>query len=82
MFSFLFNVIILATKIINSGFTNSTGWKFGRKNKLSHLFDPLTSTPNTGINQVRIAYVLNKDSLRRAINCLKEALSVYPGRKL
>ena len=40
------------------------------------------STPNTGINQVRIAYVLNKESLQKAINCLEEALKVYPGRLL
>ena len=36
---------------------------------------------NSGKNQVRIAYVLNKDSLVSAINILKEALKVYPGRK-
>ena len=41
----------------------------------------LPSTPNTGIDQVRIAYVLNKDSLTKAMNCLEEALKVYPGRK-
>jgi len=40
------------------------------------------STPNTGTNQVRIAYVLNQESLLLAIDCLKEALDVYPGRKL
>jgi aspartate aminotransferase len=38
------------------------------------------ATPNTGINQVRIAYVLNKESLESAINILAEALKVYPGR--
>ena len=38
------------------------------------------ATPNTGINQVRIAYVLNKESLKSAINILAEALKVYPGR--
>ena len=38
------------------------------------------STSNTGRNQVRIAYVLNKESLRKAINCLEAALKVYPGR--
>ena len=37
------------------------------------------SSPNIGINQVRIAYVLNKKSLQNAINCLEEALKVYPG---
>lgn len=35
------------------------------------------STPNVGLNQIRIAYVLNKDSLIKAVNILKEALKVY-----
>ena len=39
------------------------------------------STPNTGKDQVRIAYVLSKHSLQRAIECLSEALKIYPGRK-
>ena len=38
------------------------------------------ATPNTGLNQVRIAYVLNKKSLDSAIRILAEALKVYPGR--
>ena len=37
------------------------------------------SSPNIGINQVRIAYVLNTKSLQNSINCLEEALKVYPG---
>ena len=40
------------------------------------------STPNTGTKQVRIAYVLNKESLQKAVKCLEEALKVYPGRTL
>ena len=40
------------------------------------------STPNIGANQVRIAYVLNKDSLQKAIDCLDEGLKVYPGRTI
>ncbi len=36
------------------------------------------STPNVGLNQIRIAYVLNEDSLKRAVFILKEALKVYP----
>jgi aspartate aminotransferase len=40
------------------------------------------STSNTGVNQIRIAYVLNKDSLQKAIDCLDEALKVYPGRTI
>ena len=40
------------------------------------------STPNTGTNQVRIAYVLNKESLQKSIDILSAALKVYPGRIL
>ncbi|WP_323788322.1 pyridoxal phosphate-dependent aminotransferase [Psychroserpens sp.] len=35
------------------------------------------STPGVGLNQIRIAYVLNKDSLKKAVHILKEALKVY-----
>ena len=35
------------------------------------------STPGVGLNQVRIAYVLNKKSLIRAVEILKEALQQY-----
>jgi aspartate aminotransferase len=40
------------------------------------------STPNTGTNQVRIAYVLNQDALTEAVECLEKALEVYPGKTL
>ncbi len=40
------------------------------------------ATPNTGVKQVRIAYVLNKESLNKAIDILAAALQVYPGRTL
>ncbi len=36
------------------------------------------STPGVGKNQIRIAYVLKKESLIKAVNILKEALKVYP----
>ncbi|MBJ7879074.1 pyridoxal phosphate-dependent aminotransferase [Gelidibacter salicanalis] len=36
------------------------------------------STPNVGLNQIRIAYVLNEESLIRAVYILKDALKVYP----
>ena len=36
------------------------------------------STPNTGLNQVRIASVLNEDDLLKSVNILKKALEVYP----
>ncbi len=35
------------------------------------------STPGVGANQIRIAYVLNKESLIKAVSILKEALKVY-----
>lgn len=38
------------------------------------------TTPNAGINQVRIAYVLNKDDLHKALIVLQRALEAYPGR--
>ena len=38
------------------------------------------TTPGAGINQVRIAYVLKKDDLTRALVVLRKALEVYPGR--
>ena len=40
------------------------------------------STPNIGINQVRIAYVLNKESLQTSIKILETALKIYPGSVL
>lgn len=38
------------------------------------------TTPGAGRNQVRIAYVLNKDDLGRALIVLQKALEAYPGR--
>jgi len=35
------------------------------------------STPGVGQNQIRIAYVLNEDSLKAAVKVLSEALKVY-----
>jgi aspartate aminotransferase len=35
------------------------------------------STPGVGLNQIRIAYVLNEESLLKSIHILKEALKVY-----
>ena len=37
-------------------------------------------TEGLGKNEVRLAYVLNLDSLAAAMDCLEEALTVYPGR--
>lgn len=38
------------------------------------------STKGQGEQEARIAYVLNQDSLRKAVKCLEEALKVYPGK--
>ena len=38
------------------------------------------TTPGAGINQVRIAYVLKKKDLERALVVLRKALETYPGR--
>ena len=38
------------------------------------------TTPGAGRNQVRIAYVLNKEDLRKALIVLRSALEQYPGR--
>ena len=35
------------------------------------------STPGVGLNQIRIAYVLKKENLIKAVHILKEALKVY-----
>lgn len=37
-------------------------------------------TPGEGANEVRIAYVLDRDRLQRAMNVLSAALLAYPGR--
>lgn len=39
-------------------------------------------TEGAGKNEVRVAYVLNKEDLKASISCLKEALKVYPGRTI
>jgi len=38
------------------------------------------STEGAGVNEVRLAYVLNQDDLNKALVCLEKALQVYPGR--
>jgi aspartate aminotransferase len=39
------------------------------------------STPGSGKNEVRIAYVLKIDDLKQAMMILEEALKVYPGKE-
>ena len=38
------------------------------------------TTPGAGRNEVRIAYVINRQELKRAIKILGKALEAYPGR--
>jgi aspartate aminotransferase len=40
------------------------------------------STPGLGKNEVRLAYVLNVDNINKAMDCLQEALKVYPGKTI
>jgi len=38
------------------------------------------NTPGKGKDEVRLAYVINDDDINSAMDCLEEALKVYPGR--
>ncbi len=38
------------------------------------------TTPGAGKNEVRIAYILKKNDLKRALFLLRKALEIYPGR--
>lgn len=38
------------------------------------------STPGAGNNEVRLAYVLNQQDLKKALICLEKGLEAYPGR--
>ena len=38
------------------------------------------ATLGLGKNEVRLAYVLNAEAIKQAVECLSEALKVYPGR--
>jgi aspartate aminotransferase len=40
------------------------------------------STPGLGKNEVRLAYVINKTDINRAMDCLEQALLIYPHRTL
>ena len=40
------------------------------------------STPGAGSNEVRLAYVLNQDDLKKALVCLEKGLEEYPGRTI
>ncbi|HMK26118.1 MAG TPA: aminotransferase class I/II-fold pyridoxal phosphate-dependent enzyme, partial [Chitinophagaceae bacterium] len=52
-------------------------------NKATVMLAPATGfygTAGLGKNEVRLAYVLNIDSLNKAMDCLEKALEVYPGK--
>ncbi|HRW78386.1 MAG TPA: pyridoxal phosphate-dependent aminotransferase, partial [Candidatus Sabulitectum sp.] len=38
------------------------------------------ATPGLGQDQIRIAYVLSEEKMKRALNVLREGLKAYPGR--
>ena len=39
-------------------------------------------TPGLGVQEVRLAYVLNVTAINAAMDCLEQALRVYPGKTL
>ncbi len=52
-------------------------------NKQTLMLAPATGfygTKGLGLNEVRLAYVLNSDELNLAMDCLEKALEQYPGR--
>ncbi|MGH2553291.1 MAG: pyridoxal phosphate-dependent aminotransferase [Chitinophagaceae bacterium] len=52
-------------------------------NKQTVMLAPATGfygTAALGKNEVRLAYVLNLDSLNKAMDCLEKALEMYPGK--
>ena len=52
-------------------------------NKQTVFITPMANfytTPGMGINQARVAYVLNVDDIKASIEVLRQALKVYPGR--
>lgn len=40
------------------------------------------ATPGLGTNEIRIAYVLNENNMRKALAVLREGLKAYPGRTM
>lgn len=52
-------------------------------NNQTVMFAPATGfyvTPGLGLNEIRLAYVLNKQDISNAMDCLEAALKIYPGR--
>jgi len=51
------------------------------------MFAPATGffseeSRSQGLNAVRISYCLNVQDLEKSVECLREALKVYPGRTI
>ena len=38
------------------------------------------NTPGLGTHEVRLAYVINNEDINEAMDCLEEALKIYPGK--
>jgi aspartate aminotransferase len=55
-------------------------FEFERQTVMMAPANGFYSTKGAGQQEARIAYVLNQDSLSKAVICLEEALKVYPGR--
>ena len=56
-------------------------FEYGKQTVMMAPATGFYASKGLGTDEVRIAYVLNKDSLRKAVKCIEEALKVYPGRK-
>ena len=67
MLEFFSLLKMVARKIIVKGFTSSTGWNLGKKNKSIHRFDPLTSTPIIGTKNKK-----NKETKNKKIEILNK----------
>jgi aspartate aminotransferase len=55
-------------------------FEYGKQTVMMAPASGFYASKGLGKNEVRIAYVLKKDSLRKAVKCIEEALKVYPGR--
>jgi aspartate aminotransferase len=56
------------------------GFSFNNQTVLLAPATGFYSTKGLGKNEVRLAYVLNVDAINAAMDCLQEALKVYPGK--
>ncbi len=56
--------------------------KFSHENQ-TVMMAPATgfySSPGAGLDEVRLAYVLNQGDIEKAMACLEKGLAAYPGR--